>query len=189
MLTALSAGDASFAESLLLDDFSRNHGVAVIGGVWQGFTDRVMGGRSDIRAGFAEREGRRVLRMEGEVSLENNGGFVQLRLPLDSNNLDAGNYAGVRIRYRIGLGEDYYIHLRTRGNRLPWSYFAADLESHRLPENGDGPLVSELPWEAFVGESTALRKLRPGQLKSLAVVAAKSEGPISIDLFSIELFR
>ncbi|HMB37435.1 MAG TPA: CIA30 family protein, partial [Wenzhouxiangellaceae bacterium] len=69
-------------DKLLLDDFSRSDGVSAIGTRWQDFSDRVMGGLSDMQAGIVETERGSVLRMSGQVRLENNGGFIQVRLPL-----------------------------------------------------------------------------------------------------------
>lgn len=67
---------------LILDDFTSQSGTSTYGTAWQGFTDRVMGGRSDMRAGISRESGDSFLRMAGVVSLENNGGFIQARLPL-----------------------------------------------------------------------------------------------------------
>ena len=66
---------------LILDDFTSQSGTSTYGTAWQGFTDRVMGGRSDMRAGISRESGDSFLRMAGVVSLENNGGFIQARLP------------------------------------------------------------------------------------------------------------
>ncbi len=188
-IAALFSGSPLSADSLLIDDFSRNDGIAATGTAWQGFTDRVMGGRSDMRAGFVQVAGNRVLRMEGDVSLENNGGFVQVRLPLNSNELSAESYSGVRIRYRPNLDGDYYIHLRTRGNRLPWAYFAGSLAENHIASDRPGELISEIPWEAFSSEPRASRELRPDLVNSIALVATKTPGPVSIDLISLELYR
>ncbi len=40
------------ADEMILDDFAGTDGISRIGIQWQGFTERVMGGRSDIRAGL-----------------------------------------------------------------------------------------------------------------------------------------
>ena len=68
--------DSRYTELLLIDDFSVP-GRAPSGARWQYFSDRVMGGVSQGSAEIAEVGGRQALRLSGEVSLENNGGFIQ----------------------------------------------------------------------------------------------------------------
>ena len=63
-LSAQTPGD----DTLLLDDFRDASGLSQIGVYWQGFTDRVMGGISNMQAGIARDEsGEEYLRMSGEV--------------------------------------------------------------------------------------------------------------------------
>ena len=71
--------------TLIIDDFSRTSGLSELGTQWRGFTDRVMGGVSTAVSGIETVGGRRALRLVGEVSLENNGGFVQVALPLSAD--------------------------------------------------------------------------------------------------------
>jgi hypothetical protein len=153
------------SDSLLLDDFSRADGVSAIGTRWEGFTDRVMGGVSDMRLEFADLPEGRVLRMRGTVRLENRGGFIQARLPLDAGGgaFDASDWEGIAITAR-GQPGPYYIHLRTRQNWMPWSYFRA-------------PLAVRTQWQdRFIPFTTFESKGASGRidvrsLKSLAVVA------------------
>ncbi|HRP88362.1 MAG TPA: CIA30 family protein, partial [Gammaproteobacteria bacterium] len=81
---------------LLLDDFHRDDGIAVLGTRWEGFTDRVMGGRSDMQVGYRDTDVGRVLQMRGQVRLENRGGFIQARLPLATGggSIDASEWQG-----------------------------------------------------------------------------------------------
>ncbi|MGD7552053.1 CIA30 family protein, partial [Ralstonia pseudosolanacearum] len=61
----------------VIDDLSAPHPRAANGAVWDLVSDRVMGG---VSRGVMIREvvrDRPALRMQGEVSLENNGGFIQ----------------------------------------------------------------------------------------------------------------
>lgn len=171
------------ADEMILDDFADTDGISRIGTQWQGFTDRVMGGRSDMRAGLRNEEGV-YLRMEGEVSLENNGGFIQVRLPLATGNgdLDASQYSGVRVRYRFFRSGSYYLHLRTRQTQLPWAHFSA-----ALPESS-GWTEASIPWSAFESELTLLRKPNTSALTSIALVAAKQAFTAGIDLGYIGLY-
>jgi hypothetical protein len=52
-----------------------------LGTPWEGFTDQVMGGDSRLESALVPGEQGRALRLSGQVSLKNNGGFIQMRLP------------------------------------------------------------------------------------------------------------
>jgi Complex I intermediate-associated protein 30 (CIA30) len=81
---------------------------------WRLVTDKVMGGLS--RGTLADETilGRAGMRMRGLVSTENNGGFIQIALDLDSGGgfFDASGFAGVAIDV-LGNDEGYGAHLRT----------------------------------------------------------------------------
>ena len=126
------------AKSAVIDDLSREPPVSAIGTRWQLFTDRVMGGVSN---GTMVREtvaGRPAIRMRGDVSLENNGGFVQIAIDLapDGKAVDASPWQGVEFDV-LGNGEEYGIHLRTEDLTRPWqSYrqsFRADPQWRTIP--------------------------------------------------------
>jgi hypothetical protein len=83
---------------MLLDDFSQDS--SALGTKWGGFTDRVMGGRSDMEVGYRVEGGRRHLSMSGSVSLANNGGFIQARILLGDTRkaaFDASGYRGLKL--------------------------------------------------------------------------------------------
>ena len=171
-------------EELLLDDFSDPTGKSLIGTYWQAYTDRVMGGLSDMETYVDRQESNALLKMKGKVSLANNGGFIQLRLPLGNGDtaFDAGEYTGITLVVR-GKGDGYYIHIRTRRTRLPWSYFV-----QKIPLKADWTKV-DLPFEAFEPEYTLLRRLDTKSITSVAVVAAKKEFTADIEVASISLYR
>ena len=181
MTVSLMAATTVDAEerTLLIDDFEST-GISSLGTQWQGFTDRVMGGRSTIQAGYRETGDGRVLSMRGVVSLENNGGFVQVRLPLATDRaLDASEYTGVAVEARGEPGH-YYVHLRTRQSRAPWQYYAAE-----LPVSGEWQRIV-IPFASFSGESIR-RELDPSDLVSLAIVGANHEFTADIDIRRVEL--
>lgn len=106
---------------------------------WRLISDTVMGGRSCGALTVEEFAGRPCLRLRGQVSLENNGGFLQLAKDLDTGQgFDATGFDGVLLDV-AGNDEDYNLHLRTMAMRLPWqSYRARFHASHgwqtvRLP--------------------------------------------------------
>lgn len=168
------------AQPLLLDDFRT--GVSALGTRWEGFTDRVMGGRSDMQVGYRDTDAGRVLRLSGQVRLENRGGFIQARLPLDSGggSFDASAWRGIRIKVR-GAPGPYYLHLRSRQTWQPWQHFRAPIEV--------GPEWREqlVPFSAFEGRAT-WRSLDPAGLKSIGVVAYGEafEAEIEIGYLALE---
>jgi len=106
---ALSLNGGKPSETcMIIDDFSNPGRLAFNGATWELFTDQVMGG---ISRGTLTREivaDRSALRMCGSVSLENNGGFVQMSLDLNPNGTayDASRYKGIQIDI-FGNGERY----------------------------------------------------------------------------------
>jgi len=152
-------------DRLLLDDFGRSDGVSSIGTRWQGFTDRVMGGLSDMQADVVETGKGKALRMTGRVRLENHGGFIQVRLPLaeDDHSLDASRFDGVEITAR-GTPGAYYLHLRTPDSSRPWQYYRA-----RLPVSAAWT-TRTVPFGDFEGKSIPGRP-DFSRLRSIAVVA------------------
>lgn len=111
---------------LLVDDFVRDDLVSRLGTAWRGVSDRVMGGISQETVALTTIDGRRALRLSGEVRLENNGGFIQAGIDLAParQTLDASGYRGVVLIAR-GNGESYGVHLRTPLCIRPWQSFRA----------------------------------------------------------------
>lgn len=165
LFLALLIGTMAQAQDLLIDDFRSANGLSALGTSWQGFSDRVMGGRSEMRAGLRDGEDGPVMLLAGRVRLENNGGFIQVRLPLHARgrDFDANAWQGVSLRVR-GQPGSYYLHLRNRDCRLPWQYYAARIDVGRDWQE------LRLPFEAFEGVSLRPR-LDLGSLRSVAVVA------------------
>jgi hypothetical protein len=137
----------------IIDDLSAPHPRAASGAEWEFIADRVMGGVSEGSMGREIVSGRPALRMQGDVSLENNGGFLQLALDLapDGSTVDASGWTGIEID-ALGNGERYNLHLRTADVTRPWqsyrqSFMASpDWRTHRLsfaafePHRIDAPL-------------------------------------------------
>lgn len=168
---------------LLLDDFGRDDGRSAIGTVWQGFTDRVMGGLSEMRAARIVTERGPALALAGRVRLENNGGFIQARLPLAERGkvLDARAYGAFRLELRGAPGA-WYLHLRTPDCRRPWQYYKAE-----LPVTDTWTTV-EVPLDAFTGKCLAAT-LDRARLSSVAVVAYGEAFDAEIEISRLELVR
>ena len=94
-----------------------------LGTEWRLVTDQVMGGVSVGELALENYRGRECLRLVGDVSTENNGGFIQMALPLTTqDNFDASAYTGIEIDV-AGNTESYNIHIRTTGLWFPWQSY------------------------------------------------------------------
>ena len=84
---------------------------------WQGVTDQVMGGVSNL----AIRHSDGVFYMSGNVSTDNNGGFVRLSNRI---NINSNDFKGIKFKAK-GNNETYEIHVTLKGLKIPpWSYFS-----------------------------------------------------------------
>jgi hypothetical protein len=169
--------------ALLIDDFSNPDRMSALGTFWRAFTDQVMGGVSTATSRMETMEGRRALRLVGDVSLENNGGFVQSALPLTGSGapLDLSTYRGIRLTVK-GNGETYHIHLRTTGTALPWQYYHAAFLAKPAWATID------IPFDGF--KAAALEsKLDPTQLTQIGVVASGKAFRADIAVARIEFYR
>ena len=97
--------------SSLIDDLSKPFPAAANGARWEILSDLVMGGVSAGRLTREVVDGRPAISLRGEVSLENNGGFIQMALDLDPAGaaVDARGFTGLEILVR-GNDEDYGLH-------------------------------------------------------------------------------
>lgn len=149
----------------VIDALDRPAPLASNGAAWALVSDRVMGGRS---AGAMTREtvrGRPATRMTGRVSLENDGGFLQIALDLapDGGAVDASGWAGLEIDV-AGDRERYGLHLRTTDIARPWQSYRAGFEAP-----ADWTTV-RLPFAGFASHRIKA-PLDPSRLRRLGVVA------------------
>ena len=86
---------------------------------WELVTDRVMGGVSNGRMLRTTVNGLAATRMTGRVSLDNNGGFIQIAADLQPPPAGA---KGVALNL-TGNAETYNIHLRTSDLTRPWQSY------------------------------------------------------------------
>lgn len=102
---------------------------------WRFFTDAVMGGVSEGRMAGEVVAGRPALCLRGQVRLENNGGFIQMALPVRP---PSGDWQAIELDV-FGNGHRYGLHLRTADMELPWqawrgTFFAGPAwQTVRLP--------------------------------------------------------
>ena len=177
-------GYAYSGEILLIDDFSSAEKSRLTNTKWEGITDQVMGGKSDIYIRRIPAESGNVLKMEGNVSLEKNGGFIQVRLLFKDTEkyFNAEHFKGIEIRCR-GKGDNYYIFLRTSRTKFPWSHFA-----YKIPVNESWQTV-KIPFVGFLSKNMFKSRLRTNKLKSIAVAAAENEFYADIEIDYLAFYR
>jgi hypothetical protein len=149
----------------IIDDLSRPFPEAATGTRWQLMSDAVMGGVSAGSMTSAVLAGRKAIRMQGSVSLENNGGFLQIALDLapGGESVDASAYAGIEIDVS-GDGEAYGLHLRTPDLARPWQSYRAGFVA------AEGWARLQLPFAGFLAHRTEA-PLDTRRLRRLGIVA------------------
>lgn len=162
---------------MILDDGQH----AFAGRDWQLVTDQVMGGISSGRLWRDTRAGRPCLSMQGDVRLDNNGGFVQMALDLaqPGSVFDATDYSGIRLTV-AGNGADYNAHLRTRDLTRVWQSYRAQFQTR--------PDWSEimLPFARFQPHRTDL-PLNLSRLHRLGLVAIGQAMQAELSVARVEL--
>jgi hypothetical protein len=133
---------------------------------WMMVTDQVMGGRSQGQILAKEVDGSACDCLSGEVSLENNGGFIQMQLnmkmlPELKHPID--EYDGIFIEIQ-GEPHDYNLHIKSSQLWLPWQSFRKVLavEAHWQR--------FFIPFKDFESHRT-FSTLNPRKITKIAVVA------------------
>ena len=130
---------------------------------WTYVSDQVMGGKSEGAARIETVDGEPVLRLTGDVSTANRGGFIQSRITLQSP--PPAGAAGVTLKVR-GNGEGYFIHLRTAGTVLPWQFYQAPFTT-----TADWAEL-HIPFSDFAPSGALLRgAIKSDSIRSLGIVA------------------
>ena len=100
----LWTASAVIAEDILIEDFKIQPETR-----WRFIADTVMGGVSTGQVQFVQEAGDVYAHMTGNVSTENNGGFIQIRMELPTP--PPKETVGVRLVVR-GNKQRYFAHLR-----------------------------------------------------------------------------
>ncbi|UQB41914.1 CIA30 family protein [Thiomicrospira microaerophila] len=96
------------------------------GQAWDYVSDQVMGGQSQGQIlQQQEKSGGWVTCLQGEVSLENNGGFIQMQFDLSAIK-DISQFDGFYVTWR-GLAPAVAAHLKTSELRQPWQSYKNNL--------------------------------------------------------------
>ena len=94
---------------------------------WEYVADAVMGGVSQGRLTLETVDGRDAARLTGTVSLDNNGGFLQMAFDAAA---DMSGWTGVEIDV-AGNDETYDLRVRTDQLTRPWQSFRTSFTAQR----------------------------------------------------------
>lgn len=159
----------------VMEDFNRNPDAR-----WAYFADTVMGGVSSGRVEYKKDTEGAFARLSGRVSTENNGGFIQIRSRLYGSPPEDSQ--GIRLKVR-GNNQPYYVHLRTRGTRLPWQYYQAEFAT-----TGTWSEVT-IPFSEFKPSGGLVRKaLKPSSLRTLGIIAYGRDHLAEVDVSEIAFY-
>ena len=147
---------------------------------WLVISDQVMGGVSTAALRQDQRHNSSCSCLVGRTSLDNNGGFVQMRLDIEPDWLRA-DYRGVFIEL-YGTAHDYNLHVKTNQLTRPWQSFRCTL-------------AVEPQWTRFIVPYAQLQahrtdaELQPTEIRSIAVVAIGEEFDVDVCVRRLGFFR
>ena len=146
---------------------------------WEFISDTVMGGVSSGNISIIEEEEFFFYKLEGKVSLENNGGFIQFRSAID---IKENNYKGIEITLR-GNGEKYSAHITTDYTLFPWQYY-----SHEVLTTTKWKTVKIYFDEFKKSHFYQPKSFNSKEIKTLGFVAIGKNFDVELDVKDIKLF-
>jgi hypothetical protein len=148
---------------------------------WEYVADTVMGGVSTGQIRHGQVAGREAIGLSGEVSLANNGGFIQMAFDLAKGEaLDASGFSGIEMEV-CGNGERYELRLRTDQLTKPWQSFRTVFQA--WPEWQS----LRLPWQVFEAHRTEAT-FDPARLRRIGVLAIGSEMHVDIAVGGLRFY-
>ena len=179
VLTLLTLTNATWAkEKPLSYPFTSNSGQ-----YWQYSSDRVMGGISNGQVKL-EQDGDMVfVRLSGNVSTRNNGGFIQLRTGMSLANTEKNGtqLQGVSLNVR-GNGETYYIFIRTNETRSYSDYYSATFTANKNWQ------MIDLPFSTFERKRSKHSVLQADAINSFGIVAYGRDFTADVSVSTIEFY-
>lgn len=150
---------------------------------WEYVADQVMGGVSEGHLYQELFRGRMAYVLRGNVSLANNGGFIQMASDLRSNgaSFDASAWDGLELDV-CGNEELYDVRLRTDQLTRPWQSFRAEITAMH-----DWRTI-RIGFDAFMAHKTEV-VFDPQQLKRIGVLAIGREFDALIAIAGLRFYR
>ena len=151
--------------------------------VWELVSDQVMGG---ISAGSLSREdvaGRHAARLTGTVSLENNGGFLQMAFDVASAAPDKETRGWLGLEIDVfGNDELYDIRLRTDHLTRPWQSFRTQIKTERAWQ------THRLTFAEFKAHRTDAPFV-PDRLRRIGFLGVGRAFDVDLAVSAVRLFR
>ena len=143
---------------------------------WAYLADTVMGGVSQGGAVFSAG----ALRLTGQVSTKNNGGFIQIRTRVDPTQ--AVGKSGIKIKVK-GNGDIYYLHIRNASARLPWQYYTTSFKTSEKWKD------IKISFDEFEKSATLMpRRLKPDSIKTIGLVAYGKDHDADVSIANLEFY-
>ena len=148
---------------------------------WEFVSDKVMGGNSSGQLEKLYVDGRFATRLTGDLSLANNGGFVQMAFDInaDGTPFDASDWAAVEVDV-LGHGEEYDFRLRTSDLTRPWQSYRA---SFVAPNSWT---TVHIPFEDFKAHKTDI-PLNTKRIRRMGVLAIGRVFSVDIAVSAVRL--
>ena len=164
----------NFAETMFKDNFQEPN-------QWNYVADTVMGGVSTGGVEYKAIEGKTIAILTGNVTTENNGGFIQIRRDLRSINLDS--VSSIKLIAK-GNNQKYFVFLRTTGTKLPWQYYQSEFT---VNENFNEFI---LPINEFKKSGMLMSsKINPKKITSIGLVAFGRDHSAELFIKEIEFIK
>ena len=150
---------------------------------WKFVSDAVMGGVSLGTIRSVTIAGREATHLTGDVSLENNGGFVQMAFDVndDCSDFDASGFKGIEIEV-FGNEESYDLRLRTSDLARPWQSFRA---SFLAPSSWT---TVRIPFDEFMPHKTEVL-FNPRCLRRIGILGIGREFSAYVAVSKIRLIN
>ena len=149
-------------------------------GQWSYLADTVMGGVSEGSAKFRNSGSDKTLRLTGEVSTANNGGFIQVRSSVPWEL--AKGKIGIRLKVK-GNGDQYYLHIRNSSTRIPWHYY------HQSFYTTASWQEIKLPFQSFMKSSSLMQTvIKQSTIETIGIVAYGKNYTADISVLSLEFY-
>ncbi len=150
---------------------------------WQYVSDRVMGGVSDGQVTLEQDGEMYYVRLTGNVSTRNNGGFIQLRSGVSfvNSEKDGKNLQGVRLNVR-GNGETYEIHITTNDRAYRGDYYSKTFKA-----DSNWKMI-DLPFNKFERKRSNNTKLDARNIIRLGIVAYGRDYISDVSVSTLEFY-
>ena len=143
---------------------------------WAYLADTVMGGVSQGSAEFSAG----ALRLTGQVSTQNNGGFIQVRTRIDPSA--SKGKTGIKIKVK-GNGDVYYLHIRNASARLPWHYYTANFKTSEKWKE------VTIPFDEFEKSATFMpKRLKADTIRTIGLVAYGKNHNADVSIANLEFY-